>query len=476
MLFSLKKFYVFFKSARMTVIIISVMMVLFLAGLFVPQKTFFGSRAKYDEWRFASPNFSAVVEYFKLNEIYISPVTVAALSVFFIHLIVVVLNRVPVMLRKAYLTGNAERVETPDIRDIPGTARIEAQKDIGADVAMAEVQRYLRKKMWTVLSVGPTGLTAVKNRYSPLGFILFHLSFFLCLMGGLLVSYTRFSGNLVLTEGQELTTELKHFRLINREPKLIKQVPLLGLELSSVKPVYERNIAVDLSVNMKIKHEGGAEAVTLGTNKPVNKGSMSILPQNIGVSPLFLLSDMYGKELGGGYFVLNILKGGQEDSFEIPGFPYKFYVRFYPDYAVEDGRDISRSLELRDPVVFLTVQKSGGNVYEGRVRPGQTVFFDGLGMRYGDTRYWVDFLIVREYGNMPLFIGFGVGVAGLLMRLVFFQKEVVFNIEKEGGRMLIFYNGRSEYYKHSFKEELEKIGRDILLTLEQDQGPIGGKA
>src|SRR3990172_5610738 len=194
-----KDFYRFFRSPKCTITIIAVLTVLFFSGLVIPQKRFYQSRAQYEEWKSNYPYFSAVVEFFRLNEIYVAPVTIVFFAVFFANLLAVTLSRFPVVLRRAYLTdGGRSGASMSRIRELPEVRVLSVDNcrvttEVHKDTVKA-IEVFFRKRMWSIIPTGDANsLLALRNRYSPFGFLFFHFSFILCLIVGLLVSYTRFS-------------------------------------------------------------------------------------------------------------------------------------------------------------------------------------------------------------------------------------------------------------------------------------------
>ena len=464
-------FYRHFKSARMTAIIIGALVAIFLTGLIIPQKTLYPTRADYDAWKKSSPVLSRGIEFFRLNEISISPVTLFFLSLFLVNLVVVIGGRVPRVLRRAYLVRSDLPAFDPEMLKKRRTPWLASAQGGSAEV-VPELKRFLRKRLWSFKRMPSAhSFLVIKNRFSPIGFLLFHVSFLLCLAGGLLVMYTRFSGNLVLTEGQAFDGDIKQFRRINRAPAIFKALPPVGIDLESVQPHYEKDVATDLEVRMKVKYWQAVDDVVVKINEPVTRGPVSILATAIGVSPLFTLRAPGGKLLDGGYVSLNVLSGA-EDSFQFEGKPYTFFVRFYPDYAMQNGRAYSRSKNIDNPVFHVRIEQEKKNVYEGDLRPGERAPFNSLNLALEDIRYWADFLIIREYGNVPLLLGVLFGAIGLVMRLIFYQKTLHLVVEDSGQGCLIWINGWSEYYQHSFAEELATMQAELKIVLERKFGSI----
>lgn len=456
-----------FRKPRTIIFIIVVLTGLYVAGLVIPQKVFFASRAHYESWKALYPVFSAVVEYLQLNEIYTAPVTVLFLALFFLDLLIVITSRVPIVLRKMRLRGGGA-----DSSDLQGLARdgdaavIDLGRDEGARVSLVSA-KYFRKRLWTVLSSRDgRGLIAMRNRYSSLGFLFFHLSFLLCLGGALLIVYTRFSGNLVLTEGEDFFANIAQFRRINREAKIFKELPKFGIRVEKVDPSYEGTVGTNIGVKLHFTLDSKETDATIRTNYPLKEGPLSLIVKRIGIAPLFVLKERGGKQVGGGYYVLNVFDGA-EDSFDIDKLPYRFMARFYPDYEVVEGKERSRSRALKNPMMALKILRGAKQVYSGNVPIGGSATFDAYKLEYLDNRYWVDFLVIREYGNLPMFAGFIIGAAGLMLRLIFYQKEISLYIHDEDGQVCVYLKGRSDYYPHLFQEELQGLSEGLRKSLDR---------
>jgi len=424
----------------------------------------FDTKDLYELWKDRSV-LNWFVDFIGFTDIYISPLTIVLLGLFFINLLVVTLNRVPVMLKRAYLRG-----ELPSF----GAAELKRGKKVA--VIAQELERtelgdrltdFFKKKRWFFKEGRkPDTYIAVKNRLSPVGFLLFHFSFFLCLIGGLMLTYTRFSGNLPLTEGQSFQGDIRQFRIINKDPKVLKNLPPLELHVEKVRPVYEKEVPTELVVSLQVKYGDDISRQVLRINEPLHRGPMSIIVESIGVSPLFIVRGPSGNQIDAAYVSLNVL-GGQEDTFQFDSDKrYSFIVKFFPDYVKENGYETTRSIEMKNPAIRLVVGKDNKVIYQGTIRPGEQADIGTYTISVNDIRYWVEFLIVREYGKIPLIAGFIIAGIGLIMRLVFYQKRLRIAIEYEQDKPVLYLDGRSEYFKYSFEDEMETLvgGLDEFLT------------
>ncbi len=448
-----------FKSVKLSAGVIALLILSYFLGLVLPQKWMFLSQEHYDQW--TNKNIlNSLIDFIGFTDIYLSPVIVILLVLFFINLIVVIINRIPVMLKRMYLTGERPSFRLNDLKRVSSDCISIEDKD--GDM-LQSLKGFFRKRRWQTIEGNERNtLVAIKNRFSPIGFMLFHLSFLLCLVGGLLITYTRFSGEMVLTQGEKFSGDIKQFRRILSDAKVMKKLPPLSLYLETVKPSYVNDVPVELLVHLKINYKDEIRNEVIRVNEPVNRGPVSIIAQRVGVSPLFIIKGSDGRELDGAYVSLNVLDG-EEDAFTFKtDKSIKFNVKFYPDYIVDEGIEKTRSIELNNPAVHLEIARDGKIINEGTIRQGEYI---DLGMHtkvgFKDIRYWSEFMIVREYGKWPLVSGFIFASAGLIMRLVFYQRRIRIAFEYVGNKPIIYMDGKSEYFRHSFKDEFERNVKEL---------------
>lgn len=462
---TLKEFYGIVKSLKFAALIIFLLILMYFLGLIIPQKWMFDTRAEYLAW-VGSGTLNRFFDLSGFTDIYLSPVTLVLLVYFFVSLLLVSVGRVPVILKRAFLRGETPPVPLSEMKGGRDVRIITSAKG-GAETGET-VKTFFRKRRWSLIRAGDESYHVVKNRYSPLGFLLFHLSFFICLISALLLSYTRFSGKLALTEGQYFENDIRQFHAISKKPRIMQELPSLGLLLDKVYPSYEEGVPTELTVELKVNYRGVVKNEVVGVNRPIRRGALSIIPESIGVSPLFVARDLSGREIDGAYVSLKVLNG-QEDSFRF-GWDKKhtFHVLFFPDYTVEGGVEKTKSLELRKPALKLAALREGFPVYEGTLMTGEKADLGLYTISFEDVRYWVDLIIVREYGKTPLIMGFALALVGLVMRLVFYQKRLRIAVEEADGRSVLYIGGRSDYLQHSFREEMARLLNDLDVALKQD--------
>ena len=295
---------------------------------------------------------------------------------------------------------------------------------------------------------------AVKNRLAPFGSLIFHLSFIVFLIGGIISIKTKFVRNVILAEGQSLSSrEIAEGKV---------RVPDLRMRVEKINPVYEgKSYLTDLSSRVKIYHDRKENDVTIKVNRPFTYKSMSILIKDFGITPLYILRDAKGKELDGAFVNLSVLGPGSEDHFPIAGTPYTAYVKFFPDYVLEEGEHSSRSHLPRNPAFQLEVKEGERIAFEGLIMRGEQASFDDFSLTFPRVRYWGRFTFIKDRGKSIIFAGFFIALIGLVWRLLFYRKEIVGLIAQHDKGSKLQVSWKSDLNPKLFAEEVKSLLQDI---------------
>lgn len=428
-------------SLRCTLHLIVSLMAIFATGFILPQKSLLGKEL-YLKWRASRPLLANIDDALRLTEIYTAPLTLAVWGLFFLNLALVMRQRVPLIIKKTAAAG----ANTPHPRDagypFAGTVQLseESQARLPGLVAAAGYR----------FQGSPDRFYAVRNRLSPLATLLFHFSFFLMLLGGVVAFYSRFSGFVDLSVGEPFHGELARY---NASPRLPKAggPPDVSFTVESIRPESIQGVATGIEV--ALRDAGGEHLVEI--NRPYKRNHASVLFNDLGVAPLFVIQDGAGREVDGAYVKLHVLQGNQ-DGFTMLG--YRITALFYPDHVTDNGADRTRSEEFRNPAFHLAVvNESGFPVASGTVHQGEAVEFDGYRLIFREQSFWVRLLVVKEYGLELVFAGFACATIALAWRLLYYRRELIGAVEVEDGQRLLYLAGRAEFYKSTARDDVEKL-------------------
>lgn len=441
------------KSLKLTALVILCLTTVFLLGLIIPQKALLGKDA-YPAWKENKPGLVGFLEFLGFTDIYVSPLALALLSVFFLNLAAIMSSRIPAIWRRCFnltLPGGVSAINR--------SGNYRAVEGIGIE----DVRRNAERAGYGFFSSGDSFL-AVKNRFSPMGTILFHMSFFLLLVGGVATFYTKFTAEAALAVGETFDGNYTRMAL----PK-IGGIPSAFFRVEDVRPAYyKRKVPVDLKVVLSTK----TGDKTIGINKPFREGPLTFVITQVDVAPLFVLMDGDGNELDGAYVKLRALRG-KEDVFDMGGYEFKAVFHTDADMAdsVEPAKEstnlpealkqpfpegtVTQYPEIVAPAFSLAVSKEGSFLGSKTIRPGQFMEFDGMKLVFEDLTYWLKFYVVRERGLWMVYSGFALMVAALILRFGFYRRDIK-GVMEAG---VLHMAGRGEYFPAFFAEEFDAIAR-----------------
>lgn len=429
----------YLSSLRFTLLLISLLGVMLLLGLWIPQQSLV-SQEVYSQWKHNSPALLGTLETLGFTSIYASPTMMILWVFFFLNLALVMWQRIPLIKKRIALPdGRPGNPETA-----PGYP-FRASYFLPTGMNGQTVISFLRKHGFTVIGDGE-GFCGVKNRLSPIAFGLFHISFFLILLGGMISVYTRFTGVLDVAAGETFQGEMTRYNATPQLPK-IGTPPRVSFTVKSILPMLTNGLPTGLKVGMV---DGRGVEYEADVNRPYKADNTSFIVNTVGPAPLFVVQDRSGKEIDGAYMKLNVM-GGKEDVFSLAGFHFR--ARFYPDYFINNGVPASHSPEFKNPVFIISVEQQGKAITKGTVTKDGTLAFADYQLVLKDLPYWVRFSVYKERGLSIIYMGFAIASLAVIWRFLFYRREVIGVVREKDGVQLLIVAVRSEFYKSRLVED-----------------------
>jgi len=445
----LKTLLKYLSSLRFTIVLICLLSLIFAIGLWVPQKSLL--KTAYLAWQKKSPDLVAFLDALELTTIYSSPITITLWLLFFLNLSLVLWQRWPIIKSRVTLS-DAKITDPVTAGGYPYRRSYPVPDGLGNEAVMAR----LRERGFTTLG-DASGFYGVKNRWSPIAFMLFHVSFFLILLGGVISVYTEFIGYIDLAQGETFQGELNRYNT-SPLPKLpvIGSPPTTTFTVKSIVPRVVQNTPTGISV-LLVDTSGATHEVDI--NRPYSTEHSSFVFNHLGVSPLFVLKDAGGKEIQGAYIKLDVLKM-KPDRFALG--PFTYTATFYPDYVLDNGKRATRSMEFNNPMFFIAVERDGKKIAEGLVPKNGALEFAGYRLELREMPFWVRFYVVKQRGLSILYAGFAIATIGVIWRLLFYRREIVGAVREQDGVRCLMVAGRSEYYKSLAEDEFDKMFSAVI--------------
>jgi len=250
-----------------------------------------------------------------------------------------------------------------------------------------------------------------------LGSFMFHGSFFLIATAFLATSLIRQEAKVWVAVGEEYSGQPEQF-LTQSPPRMMASgIPELEFIVERIDPRFWRDELLFTRLEADLQLPGGRKATTR-INRPLWIGPATFLRlSGFGYSPRYELSSRDGKILDAAFVKMNLFPPGRRDHFVLPGHPHRCYLEILPDLVVENGEPATRSLNLRRPGILLHIFRGRLDLGGALLETGEKFEFEGLHLGFPEIRYWGEFSIVYDPGAPILFCGFGLGLAGLLLRV-----------------------------------------------------------
>lgn len=361
---------------------------------------------------------------------------------FFINLLICEIKWIPVVIRRC------RRPEPPVLTQLGRYRQVVINQSLSGDKLKDRLP-----KAYTLCEQEEEGKKithAFRGAYSPLGNLLFHISYFFLLTGILIGLLFRFDGTALVAEGTKFNGSEKSYQSVSLSPYAV--LPDINFTLNSVNPEFWGNelLFTDLRADITLTN-GRKESAWLSS--PVRIGGAKVSIAGIGYAFRYRLTDDKDNELANGMELLNVFMPGVEEGFKVPGYPHRFLVAYYPDAVIKNESVINRSMNRINPVIGLRVYRGRLPVYSGLMREGEKAEFDSLKFSIEEVKYWGDFKAVKNPGFPWIWAAFAMMVVGLIWRFIFCRKEIVV-VENEGG---VSVYCRSEFFPGLFEGILKSL-------------------
>lgn len=316
---------------------------------------------------------------------------------------------------------------------------------------LADLARALERRGYRVsLDAGGRAFAALRGRFAPLGDLAFHLAFILILIGAFVTAYTRFTGDVVIAEGQTFWGERGDYLRFQPREDFSRRAPRLSFAVEEIGAAFYRDelFFTDLYARVRYPANSPAGRATVRLSQPLRLGGAMVNLVGYGFAPVYVLRGPDGRELDSAVVNLNVFPPGVEDSFRLPGLPHQVYVTVFPDPVLTDRIPRSRSNNLRNPMLRLRVYRHKVRVYEGVVPLGSSVSFDGLRLEFPELRRSGQVRVLRDPGAPWVFAAFLMGIAGLAFRLLWHRREVAGLVVSEGGDATLHVGAEADVFRH----------------------------
>ncbi len=350
----------------------------------------------------------------------------------------------------------------------PRLERFVARRFVTTRVPPAEAAARLNGALRPAVFPPATGerleLHGSRGQAGFAGSMIFHAGLLVMLAGVSVSALGRFQGEMVLPEGEPMPLEAAMLRASPPEALAALAGTWVGVNQVAVE-FAKGSQMTDASAVMEVRRPGGpAERQVVSVNVPARLGDFQVTLNRYGFAPEIEAADPSGRTRAAGLAVVRVIPPGTEDSVALDG-GGELKLAFYPDFAVVDGKPMSRTAQPLAPVLAFRWIEGGREVAAGRVARGSVTEVAGHRVAFPALRYWADFLLARDPGLVWFALAAGLIVAGLAVRFFWYEQSWRATLEPAGMGTRVDLALSSRY----FPAFLERRADDLARTLEGDE-------
>ena len=239
------------------------------------------------------------------------------------------------------------------------------------------------------------------------------VSVLLIVSGLWLGSFTRFSADVVLTEGQDFYSGHGNFVPGSLYRGRFAALPDIALKMEEITPSFSDS-GMDIKrlegrVKLFMKENKGPSGLVLTDGVPRMVMGAMLKLKDFGYSPRYELKSKTGEVLDSSFVYMRLFPPGSEGFFRLLS-PLTYYLRYYPE-----GKDGSK-----DPFIRLRIVRNKDIVLNRDVKISEDAVFENSRISFEEVRMWTILSVKRDWGEFLMVGGLAIGLIYLTM--LFFEK------------------------------------------------------
>lgn len=260
-----------------------------------------------------------------------------------------------------------------------------------------------------------------RNRWSPLGTVLFHAALLLLPVAFLLSRATRFQGDAWIVEGHPFRGTRAEYYKVEPPEGFSARAPRIAFDVESVEAFFwgNRLFFTDLRALLAVPRGEVADAHWIRLPQPAWMDGARVSIRGFNYTPAFELVGADGALALSGDLNLRLFPPGTEDSFALPGLPHRFWVRLYPDSEGSQATPVNRGYDLKRPLLHAAVTCGKRLVAHAWLRAGEPIPFDGYRLAFPRILKGGEILVHRDAGYPLLWMALALALAGSAARIAF---------------------------------------------------------
>ncbi len=466
-----KKIAAFFKSRKLAIVLILLIIIFSIIGTHIPQKSQLKLEV-YNVWKTNHPTEAYYFEKLGLTGLFSSPIFIGLAGLLFIN----TLFCTRIMFSNAF-----RRLSNPQFQKKAYISGLENNMELRTE----KEQKYIISVLNSVLKSGGYKLfkeknciVAEKNRFGVFGTSLFHVSILIIILAAVYGSLGRMEGDMRLIEGQTLSEDHGNYIFVNEGPFFYGNHQKFDISLEKFYTDYKDETGTPRGTAGKLVIKENGKKVkkdVVYSNNLMSYEGYTFLGNVYGLAPLLILNNPDGTVYSGSYITASDTdsSGRYVSSFEIGDTGLEGVLMVYMTAPLTS--EITESGEVKQtPILFLKIFDRGNEIYDGKLRLNDTVrIYDKyLGydriLGFYDIKYWSNFYIVKDAGTLIVYAGIGLITLSLMISRFMIPKRVWVEVIKDENSDAtgIYIGGKADKFKFLYEDEYSILTNKIKERLQ----------
>lgn len=270
--------------------------------------------------------------------------------------------------------------------------------------------------LWALASTVNLTISLLTRKYHFTGNQIFHIALVVVFAGVLISAFTRFSGTTLLMEGQSFFGEEQDYKFYSSYAPFKNTAPDISFKLEKIIPEYWENrlYFTGLAGSISYPAETLEERVVIHLN-----GGLKVNRARVRIKSFSLLPELILRKdkeiIARGPVGMLVFPPGAKDTLKIGD--YKIDAALLPDTKIIDGEIKLSGMRIDKPAMPIKIEKDDEEIYSGILEKGKTVKFGDYSLRFVGVKRVLEIGVVKDPGEVVIFAGFIIIIAGLIARL-----------------------------------------------------------
>lgn len=454
----------FFKSRKLAIVLIVLIILFSILGTHIPQKSQLKPEI-YNAWEKNNPAQAELFDLLGFTHLFSSFLFLSLVALLFINTLFCTKNMFINALRR--YGAKQQFKDQTFIDSLEKKIVIKTRRNL-KDI-YSEIHSVLLSRGYKVVKQD-NRIYAQRNSIGVLGTPLFHISILFIILAVVYGSMGRMEGDMRLIEGQTLSEDHGNYMFINEGPFFYENHKKFNITLEKFYADYidetgiprEQGGKIVLSENGQIK-----KSDVVFTNHQMTYEGYTFLGNVYGLAPLLLLINPDGTVYSGSYITAT-----DEDQSQR-------YVSYFQlgDTGLEGGLMVYMTANLTSniteegigqiPILFLKIFDKGKEINDVTLRLNETVRIGDRKLGFYDIKYWSNFYVVKDNSMFLIFTGFGLMILSLFISFFIVPKRMWVDIVEHGknGEGEIHIGGKSDKFRSLYEDEFSDITGNLAKRL-----------